>query len=149
MQIKVFNEDAQVAFKIRIVLHQFSHKVNQRNCSWFYMNQLLKLFGQETKFSAEKREAETLPSLYSVDQQRPWFTVTRHCAAHDGETQSLSRLRQWHCRHGSCPQFSLVQKMKATKSVYMFIIFKSSNTSLLYTVSDFLVLFIKAGIQTP
>lgn len=67
MQIKVLNADAQVAFKILIVLHQFSHKVSQINCPWFYMNQLLKLFGQEAKFSAEEPAAETLPSLYSAD----------------------------------------------------------------------------------
>lgn len=54
MQMKVFNVDAQIAFKILIILHQFSHKVNLINCPWLYVNQLLKLFGQEMKFSAEK-----------------------------------------------------------------------------------------------
>lgn len=66
-QIKVLNADAQVAFKMQIVLHQFSHKVNQINCPWFYTNQLLKLFGQETKFSAEQPATATLSSLYSAD----------------------------------------------------------------------------------
>lgn len=51
MQIKVLNVDAQVAFKILIILHQFSHKVNPMNCHWLYVNLLLKLFGQEMKFS--------------------------------------------------------------------------------------------------